>query len=22
CLIELSCLCVLSWFVGDGFHIG
>ncbi|EJL6506869.1 DUF3709 domain-containing protein [Vibrio cholerae] len=22
CLIELSCLCVLSWFVGEGFHIG
>ncbi|ENM3825817.1 DUF3709 domain-containing protein [Vibrio cholerae] len=22
CLIELSCLCVVSWFVGEGFHIG
>ncbi|WP_462054542.1 DUF3709 domain-containing protein [Vibrio cholerae] len=22
CLIELSCLCVLSWFVGEVFHIG
>ncbi|EOX1292989.1 DUF3709 domain-containing protein [Vibrio cholerae] len=22
CLIELSCPCVVSWFVGEGFHIG
>ncbi|HAS6078580.1 TPA: DUF3709 domain-containing protein [Vibrio vulnificus] len=22
CLIELSCQCVVSWFVGEGFHIG
>ncbi|HGH6016693.1 TPA: DUF3709 domain-containing protein [Vibrio mimicus] len=22
CLIELSRLCVVSWFVGEGFHIG
>ncbi|WP_114747620.1 DUF3709 domain-containing protein, partial [Vibrio cholerae] len=22
CLIELSCPCVLSEFVGEGFHIG
>ncbi|RNE58270.1 DUF3709 domain-containing protein [Vibrio cholerae] len=22
CLIGLSCLCVVSWFVGEGFHIG
>ncbi|HGE6030410.1 TPA: DUF3709 domain-containing protein [Vibrio cholerae] len=22
CLIELLCSCVVSWFVGEGFHIG
>ncbi|HFG2128776.1 TPA: DUF3709 domain-containing protein, partial [Vibrio cholerae] len=22
CLIELFFLCVVSWFVGEGFHIG
>ncbi|WP_336915729.1 DUF3709 domain-containing protein [Vibrio cholerae] len=22
CLIELLCLCVVSEFVGEGFHIG
>ncbi|WP_256208279.1 DUF3709 domain-containing protein [Vibrio cholerae] len=22
CLIELSCPFVVSWFVGEGFHIG
>ncbi|EOC1805725.1 DUF3709 domain-containing protein [Vibrio cholerae] len=22
CLIELSCQCVVSGFVGEGFHIG
>ncbi|HDI3211875.1 MULTISPECIES: DUF3709 domain-containing protein [Vibrio] len=22
CLIELSRECVVSWFVGEGFHIG
>ncbi|EGQ9396063.1 DUF3709 domain-containing protein [Vibrio cholerae] len=22
CLMELSCPCVVSWFVGEGFHIG
>ncbi|ORP10097.1 DUF3709 domain-containing protein [Vibrio paracholerae] len=22
CLIELSCSCVVSLFVGEGFHIG
>ncbi|ENC7033476.1 DUF3709 domain-containing protein [Vibrio cholerae] len=22
CLIELFCPCVVSWFVGEGFHIG
>ncbi|EGR2127648.1 DUF3709 domain-containing protein [Vibrio cholerae] len=22
CLIELSCPCVVSWFVGEVFHIG
>ncbi|WP_407029333.1 DUF3709 domain-containing protein, partial [Vibrio cholerae] len=22
CLIELSCPCVVSWFAGDGLHIG
>ncbi|HFG1722169.1 DUF3709 domain-containing protein [Vibrio cholerae] len=22
CLIELSCPCVVSWFVGEGSHIG
>ncbi|EGR0571049.1 DUF3709 domain-containing protein [Vibrio cholerae] len=22
CLIELSCPCVVSWFVGEGLHIG
>ncbi|WP_260603399.1 DUF3709 domain-containing protein [Vibrio cholerae] len=22
CLIDLSCPCVVSWFVGEGFHIG
>ncbi|EJL6861110.1 DUF3709 domain-containing protein [Vibrio cholerae] len=22
CLIELSCPCVVSGFVGEGFHIG
>ncbi|HAS4583817.1 TPA: DUF3709 domain-containing protein, partial [Vibrio cholerae] len=22
CLIELSRQCVVSWFVGEGFHIG
>ncbi|WP_113772995.1 DUF3709 domain-containing protein, partial [Vibrio cholerae] len=22
CLIELSCQCVVSEFVGEGFHIG
>ncbi|WP_407284742.1 DUF3709 domain-containing protein [Vibrio cholerae] len=22
CLIELSCPCVVSGFVGKGFHIG
>ncbi|XAG09524.1 DUF3709 domain-containing protein [bacterium 19MO03SA05] len=22
CLIELSCSCVVNWFVGEGFHIG
>ncbi|ENM5843673.1 DUF3709 domain-containing protein [Vibrio mimicus] len=22
CLIELSCQCLVSWFVGEGFHIG
>ncbi|EKF9175916.1 DUF3709 domain-containing protein [Vibrio mimicus] len=22
CLIELSCQCVVSRFVGEGFHIG
>ncbi|ENS5564632.1 DUF3709 domain-containing protein [Vibrio cholerae] len=22
CLIELSCPCVVSEFVGEGFHIG
>ncbi|WP_462055551.1 DUF3709 domain-containing protein [Vibrio cholerae] len=22
CLIELLCPCVVSWFVGEGFHIG
>ncbi|ENM5764086.1 DUF3709 domain-containing protein [Vibrio mimicus] len=22
CLTELSCQCVVSWFVGEGFHIG
>ncbi|EJB8351179.1 DUF3709 domain-containing protein [Vibrio cholerae] len=22
CLIELSYPCVVSWFVGEGFHIG
>ncbi|ENM5752317.1 DUF3709 domain-containing protein [Vibrio mimicus] len=22
CLIELSCQCVVSWFVGEGFHTG
>ncbi|EJL7013070.1 DUF3709 domain-containing protein, partial [Vibrio cholerae] len=21
CLIELLCPCVVSWFVGEGFHI-
>ncbi|HDZ9270948.1 TPA: DUF3709 domain-containing protein [Vibrio cholerae] len=21
CLIELSCPCVVSWFVGEGLHI-
>ncbi|HHY0337418.1 TPA: DUF3709 domain-containing protein, partial [Vibrio cholerae] len=21
-LIELLCSCVVSWFVGEGFHIG
>ncbi|ENL3889518.1 DUF3709 domain-containing protein [Vibrio cholerae] len=22
CLIELSCPCVVSWYVGEGLHIG
>ncbi|TQO97374.1 DUF3709 domain-containing protein, partial [Vibrio cholerae] len=22
CLIELSCPCMVSWFVGEGSHIG
>ncbi|EGR2572196.1 DUF3709 domain-containing protein, partial [Vibrio cholerae] len=22
CLIQLSCTCVVSWSVGEGFHIG
>ncbi|HFG2128792.1 TPA: DUF3709 domain-containing protein, partial [Vibrio cholerae] len=22
CFIELSCPCVVSWFVGEGLHIG
>ncbi|EOG1395091.1 DUF3709 domain-containing protein [Vibrio cholerae] len=22
CLTELSCPCVVSWFVGEGFRIG
>ncbi|EMP90279.1 thiol:disulfide interchange protein DsbD [Vibrio paracholerae 87395] len=22
CLIELLCPCVVSWFVGEGLHIG
>ncbi|EJL6845549.1 DUF3709 domain-containing protein [Vibrio cholerae] len=22
CLIELKCQCVVSWFVGEVFHIG
>ncbi|EJL6619303.1 DUF3709 domain-containing protein [Vibrio cholerae] len=22
CLMELSCPCVVSWFVGEGFHFG
>ncbi|EPP5682585.1 DUF3709 domain-containing protein [Vibrio cholerae] len=22
CLTELLCSCVVSWFVGEGFHIG
>ncbi|ENM5764056.1 DUF3709 domain-containing protein [Vibrio mimicus] len=22
CLIEFQCQCVVSWFVGEGFHIG
>ncbi|PUA69974.1 hypothetical protein DB317_17770, partial [Vibrio cholerae] len=22
CLIQLSCPFVVSWFVGEGFHIG
>ncbi|ENM3851239.1 DUF3709 domain-containing protein [Vibrio cholerae] len=22
CLMELSCPCVVSWFVGEGLHIG